>query len=79
MRREGLVVARSCRVWEALSGGWVSSPGKGQAALSTMQAHGFPPTSDYTWSWEQHLQLGVAAACMVILVVCVSCYFSIIK
>ncbi|XP_045705134.1 interleukin-4 receptor subunit alpha-like [Phyllostomus hastatus] len=33
----------------------------------------------HTGSWEQHLQLGVAVACMVILVVCVSCYCSIIK
>lgn len=33
----------------------------------------------YTGSWERHLQLGVVTACMVILVVCVSCYFSIIK
>ncbi|XP_035877247.1 interleukin-4 receptor subunit alpha-like isoform X2 [Phyllostomus discolor] len=33
----------------------------------------------YSGSWEQHLQLGVAVACMVILVVCVSCYCSIIK
>ncbi|XP_036923163.1 interleukin-4 receptor subunit alpha isoform X2 [Sturnira hondurensis] len=30
-------------------------------------------------SWEQHLPLGVLVACMVILVVCVSCYFSIVK
>ncbi|XP_053527522.1 interleukin-4 receptor subunit alpha isoform X2 [Artibeus jamaicensis] len=30
-------------------------------------------------SWEQHLPLGVLIACMVILVICVSCYFSIIK
>ncbi|KAM5329310.1 interleukin-4 receptor subunit alpha-like isoform 1-T6 [Glossophaga mutica] len=33
----------------------------------------------YTWSWEQRLPLGVLITCMVILVVCVSCYFSIIK
>ncbi|XP_053527705.1 LOW QUALITY PROTEIN: interleukin-4 receptor subunit alpha-like [Artibeus jamaicensis] len=36
------------------------------------------PLPDYT-SWEQHLPLGVLIACMVILVICVSCYFSIIK
>ncbi|XP_016071730.1 PREDICTED: interleukin-4 receptor subunit alpha-like [Miniopterus natalensis] len=33
----------------------------------------------YTWPWEQHLPLAVSVTCIVILIICLFCYFSIIK
>ncbi|XP_070269515.1 interleukin-4 receptor subunit alpha-like [Myotis yumanensis] len=34
---------------------------------------------DYELPWEQHLPLAVGISCIVIMVVCLSCYFSILK
>lgn len=34
---------------------------------------------DYERPWEQHLPLAVGISCIVIMVVCLSCYFSILK
>ncbi|XP_029802299.1 interleukin-4 receptor subunit alpha [Suricata suricatta] len=34
---------------------------------------------NYYEPWDQHLQLGVLISCLVILAVCLSCYFSVIK
>ncbi|XP_041605571.1 interleukin-4 receptor subunit alpha isoform X1 [Vulpes lagopus] len=34
---------------------------------------------NYYEPWEQHLPLGVSISCLVILAICLSCYFSIIK
>ncbi|XP_016078148.1 PREDICTED: interleukin-4 receptor subunit alpha-like [Miniopterus natalensis] len=33
----------------------------------------------YTWPWEQRLPLTVSIACIVILVICLPCYFGIVK
>ncbi|XP_066239195.1 interleukin-4 receptor subunit alpha-like isoform X2 [Saccopteryx leptura] len=33
----------------------------------------------YKWPWEKHLPLAVSISCLVILVICLSCYFSILK
>ncbi|XP_006105003.1 interleukin-4 receptor subunit alpha isoform X1 [Myotis lucifugus] len=35
--------------------------------------------NDYEWPWEQHLPLAVGISCIIIMVVCLSCYFSILK
>ncbi|XP_054438759.1 interleukin-4 receptor subunit alpha [Pteronotus mesoamericanus] len=35
--------------------------------------------NNYEWSWQQHLPLAVAICCVTILVICVSCYFSILR
>lgn len=80
MRREGSVAASSRRVSDDPSSRPRSpAPGsRGQVVPGALQAHGFPPIPDYE-PWEQHLPLGVSISCLVILAICLSCYFSIIK
>lgn len=81
MRREGLVVARSCRVWEdpSLRLGLQLWGVETRLRSAQRRLTASLPLPDYPWPWERHLPLGVIIACMVILVVCVSCYFSIVK
>ncbi|KAM8778731.1 interleukin-4 receptor subunit alpha isoform 1-T3 [Rhynchonycteris naso] len=33
----------------------------------------------YKWPWEKHLPLAISITCLVISVICLSCYFSVIK
>ncbi|XP_036134718.1 interleukin-4 receptor subunit alpha-like [Molossus molossus] len=38
-----------------------------------------PGSKDYVWPWEQHLPLALSISCIIIVVICLSCYWSIIK
>lgn len=55
------------------SGNW--SPGCTQRSAGSR----LPPLADYEQPLEQRLPLGVSISCVVILAICLSCYFSIIK
>lgn len=37
------------------------------------------PLADYKLPLEHHLELGIGISCMVIVAICLSCYFSITK